>query len=132
MRELPAAKELSSLDGAHQANSGHRYDQYAVAAFEHGAVDYLMKPIAPALQSDTKYTRVVTGDSESLIRKPLKELSNELDPSQFWQIHRSTIVNVNAIAGVSRQLSGALVVKLKNRQETLPASQQFVHRFRQM
>jgi DNA-binding LytR/AlgR family response regulator len=83
-------------------------------------------------QSDTKYTRVVTSDSESLIRKPLKELSNELDPAQFWQIHRSTIVNVNTISAVLRELSGGLVVKLKNRKETLPVSQQFAHRFRQM
>jgi DNA-binding LytR/AlgR family response regulator len=83
-------------------------------------------------QSDTKYTRVVTDGGESLIRKSLKELSNELDPAQFWQIHRSTIVNVNTIAGVSRELSGRLIVKLKNRNETLAVSQQFAHRFRQM
>ena len=83
-------------------------------------------------QSDTKYTRVVTDAAESLIRKSLKELSNELDPAQFWQIHRSTIVNVNAIAGVSRELSGGFVVKLKTRKEKLPVSQQFAHRFRQM
>jgi DNA-binding LytR/AlgR family response regulator len=167
------------------------YDQYAVAAFDEGAVDYLMKPVtagrlatacervkarlstAPSnldglldalarraaqkspylrwinaslgaevklitvdevcyFQSDTKYTRVVTGNDESLIRKSLKDLSNELDPAQFWQIHRSTIVNANTIAAVSRELSGRLVVKLKNRKETLPVSQQFAHRFRQM
>jgi DNA-binding LytR/AlgR family response regulator len=167
------------------------YDQFAVAAFEEGAVDYLMKPVtagrlatacervkerlssAPSnldgllealtkraaqaspylrwinaslaaevklitvdevcyFQSDTKYTRVVTRDTESLIRKSLKELSNELDPAQFWQIHRSTIVNVNTIAGVSREVSGNFSVKLKNRNETLPVSQQFAHRFRQM
>ena len=83
-------------------------------------------------QSDTKYTRVVTSDGESLIRKSLKELLNELDPGQFWQIHRSTIVNINTIAGVSRELSGRFIVKLKNRDETLPVSQQFAHRFRQM
>ena len=83
-------------------------------------------------QSDTKYTRVVTDHSEALIRKSLKELLNELDPMQFWQIHRSTIVNVNAIAGVSRELSGGFMVKLKNRNERLPVSQQFTHRFRQM
>jgi DNA-binding LytR/AlgR family response regulator len=83
-------------------------------------------------QSDTKYTRGVTGGSECVIRKTLKELSNELDPAQFWQIHRSTIVNVNAIAGVSRELSGGFVAKLKNRKEILPVSPQFAHRFRQM
>jgi DNA-binding LytR/AlgR family response regulator len=83
-------------------------------------------------RSDTKYTRVVTPEGESLIRKSLKELLDELDPAQFWQVHRSTIVNVNTIAGVSRELSGRFIVKLKNRKETLLVSQQFAHRFRQM
>jgi DNA-binding LytR/AlgR family response regulator len=188
---------LTGLEVGRHASGRHHvvfvtaYDQYAVAAFDEGAVDYLMKPLtagrlatacervkarlssappnldvlldalasrvaqtSPYLrwinaslgadvklitvdevcyfQSDTKYTRLVTGDSEALIRKSLKELSNELDPAQFWQIHRSTIVNVNTIAGVSRELSGRLIVKLKNRNETLAVSQQFAHRFRQM
>jgi DNA-binding LytR/AlgR family response regulator len=56
----------------------------------------------------------------------------ELDPALFWQIHRSTIINVNAIAGVSRDLAGHLIVKLKSRKETLPVSQPFAHLFRQM
>jgi DNA-binding LytR/AlgR family response regulator len=192
--EMPGA---TGLEVARHASGRHHvvfltaYDQYAVAAFEHGAVDYLMKPLtmgrlatacervkariaaAPSrleelldslarravpanpylrwinaslaadvklitvdevcyFQSDAKYTRVVTADSESLIRKSLKELSTELDPAQFWQIHRSTIVNVGTIAGVSRELSGAFLVRLKNREETLAVSQQFAHRFRQM
>ena len=167
------------------------YDQYAVAAFEEGAVDYVMKPLTAArlatacgrvkerlsmtpadlrsmldalakraaqanrylrwinaslgtdvkvitvdeiyyFQSDTKYTRVVTADGESVIRKSLKELLDELDPASFWQIHRSTIVNLNAIAGVSRDFAGHLTIKLKNRKETLPVSQPFAHLFRQM
>jgi DNA-binding LytR/AlgR family response regulator len=167
------------------------YDQYAVAAYEEGAVDYVMKPLNAArlgtacdrvkkrlpttpasldtllemlakrvaqarpylrwinasqgaevrlitvdeicyFRSDTKYTRAVTAHSECLIRKSLKELLDELDPSLFWQIHRSTIVNVNAIAAVSHDLAGHLAVKLKNRKETLPVSQPFAHLFRQM
>lgn len=83
-------------------------------------------------QSDTKYTRAVTASNESLIRKSLKELVEELDPSLFWQIHRSTIVNVNAISAVSRDLAGHPIVKLKSRKEALPVSQPFAHRFRQM
>jgi DNA-binding LytR/AlgR family response regulator len=83
-------------------------------------------------QSDTRYTRVVTADGESLIRKAIKELLDELDPASFWQIHRSTIVNVNAIASVSRDFAGHVIVKLKNRRETLPVSQPFAHLFRQM
>lgn len=167
------------------------YDQYAVAAFEEGAVDYVMKPLTAArlvtacdrvkrrlpmapvnlesvlemlakrvaqaqsylrwinasqgaevrlitvdeicyFRSDTKYTRAVTANNECLIRKSLKELMDELDPSLFWQIHRSTIVNVNAISAVTRDLAGNVIVKLKNRKETLPVSQPFAHRFRQM
>ena len=167
------------------------YDHYAVAAFEEGAVDYVMKPLTVArfatacgrvkerllltpadlrsvldalakraaqanpylrwinaslgtdvklitvdeicyFQSDTKYTRAVTAEGESLIRKSLKELLDELDPASFWQIHRSTIVNVNAIASVSRDFAGHAIVKLKGRKETLPVSQPFAHLFRQM
>ena len=83
-------------------------------------------------QSDTKYTRAVTASNECLIRKSLKELLDEFDPSLFWQIHRSTIVNVNAIAVVSRDIAGHLILKLRNRKETLPVSQPFAHLFRQM
>jgi DNA-binding LytR/AlgR family response regulator len=192
--QMPGA---SGLDVARRASGRQHvvfvtaYDQYAVAAFEEGAVDYVMKPLtaarlatacgrvkerlqsAPArletlldalakrtaqtqphlrwinaslgsdvrlitvgeicyFQSDTKYTRVVTSDGESVIRKPLKELLDELDPAMFWQIHRSTIVNVNAIASISHNLAGHMVVKLKHRKETLQVSQTFAHLFRQM
>ena len=60
-------------------------------------------------QSDTKYTRAVTTDSESLIHTPLKELPDTLDPAQFWQIHRSTIVNANAIDSVGREVTGHVI-----------------------
>jgi DNA-binding LytR/AlgR family response regulator len=161
-----------------------------VAAFEEGAVDYVMKPFsaarlattverlkaklasAPAnldgilrtladaaakkeylrwitasqgndlrlitvdeicyVKADNKYTLVVTQDRESLIRRPIKELCDELDPSIFWQIHRGTLVNVNAIAGITRDLSGKLRVKLKQRSETLPVSDPYMHLFKSM
>ncbi len=166
------------------------YDEHAVSAFEHGAVDYLLKPLsvtrlATALrrvrqalaapppdyrrllqqigalgapkqtlrwinashgetvrlvtvdevcyfQSDTKYTRMVTADCETLIRKTIRELLDELDPATFWQVHRGTIVNVAAIAGVSRDLRGRVVLKLKDRREHVLVSQPFAHLFRQM
>ena len=167
------------------------YDQHAVTAFEHGAVDYLMKPVTAArlstacnrvrdrlvtrpanldalvakladavvnsraylrwinvesgpnvrlvtveeicyFHADTKYTRLVTADRESLIRLSLKELLDALDPAEFWQIHRSTIVNVNAIAEVSRDARGHPMLHLKNRKEALQVSQPFAHLFRQM
>jgi DNA-binding LytR/AlgR family response regulator len=165
------------------------YDEYAVAAFEQGAIDYLLKPVeadrlavtverlkgqlsqpAPDLaqivdqltqaaaptrlrwikasiganirlisvqeiayfQSDEKYTRVVTADSEALIRKPIKELADELDPELFWQIHRSTLVNVNHIATVGRDFRGQPEIQLRNRDEKLTVSRPFAHLFKQM
>ena len=83
-------------------------------------------------QADSKYTRVVTSEGESLIRKPIKELSQELDPASFWQIHRSTIVNVHAIAGVVRDLRGRTQVRLKRREELLVVSDAYTQLFRQM
>ena len=167
------------------------YDKYAVAAFEQGAVDYVMKPFSEArleatitrlkmrlqgppadlngilkslattlssrkdylrwitaaqgdslrlitvdeicyFRADHKYTLVVTSDSEALIRRPLKSLAEEVDPQSFWQIHRSALVNVSAIAGVSRDFRGHLQVKLKGRKETLPVGESYVHLFKQM
>ena len=167
------------------------YDRYAVAAFEQGAVDYVMKPFSAARLAATitrirqhshqapanldgmlsalaaarqdarepirwitalqgqdvrlitveeicyfeaadKYTRVLTADTESLIRKPIRDLALELDPRQFWQVHRSTLVNVNAIAGVRRDFKGRLQLKLKQRAETLRVSEPYAHLFRQM
>jgi len=83
-------------------------------------------------QSDQKLTRVVLADSEVLIKKTLKDLLSELDPEQFWQTHRSTIVNALEISSMEPDMSGRLVVKLKNRREQLPVSESFVRRFRQM
>jgi DNA-binding LytR/AlgR family response regulator len=190
--QMPGA---TGLEVARQVNGRSRvvfvtaYDEHAIAAFEQGAVDYVLKPIsaarlfttvtrlkerlgsapprldavlpaiaAPAtksylrwinasvgqnlrlitvdeiayFQADNKYTRVVTADGEALIRKPLKELVDELDPNQFWQIHRSTMVNVASVAGVSRDFRGRMVVKLKGRSETLQVSDSYTHLFRQM
>ena len=83
-------------------------------------------------QAEAKYTRVVTAEGESLIRKPIKELTQELDPASFWQIHRSTIVNVHAIAGVVRDLRGRMQVRLKRREELLAVSDGYTTLFRQM
>lgn len=166
------------------------YDQYAVDAFEAGAVDYLLKPVEEArlikaigriraklgsppadlaailgqlrqaaspqperlkwikatvgkqiklihveevlfFQSDTKYTRVVLADSEALIRTPLKDLLGGLDPEQFWQIHRGTMVNVKAIAAAERVDAERMQVLVKGSTEKLPVSRSFTHLFRE-
>ncbi|HLE65642.1 MAG TPA: LytTR family DNA-binding domain-containing protein [Burkholderiales bacterium] len=82
--------------------------------------------------SDEKYTRVQTAQQEALIRKPIKELVAELDPRQFWQIHRSTLVNARAIAGVSRDFRGRQQVSVKGRPEKLEVSRSYAHLFRGM
>ncbi|MBL8514507.1 MAG: response regulator transcription factor [Betaproteobacteria bacterium] len=168
------------------------YDKHAIDAFEHGAIDYLMKPVAqerlaatvhriqkrlasgtaptqpdagalksalgsPArepltwitasagretrlimiddviyFQSDNKYTVVMTAEGEALIRKPIRELLCELDPAQFKQIHRSTLVNFKAIQSVTRDEFGKGILKLRKRPETLTVSQPYMVLFRNM
>jgi DNA-binding LytR/AlgR family response regulator len=91
-------------------------------------------PVAEVLffTSDEKYTRVQTETLEALIRKPIKELVEELDPAKFWQIHRSTIVNVDAIAGVTRDFRGRQLVQVKGRPDKLEVSRNYTHLFKQM
>ena len=179
------------------------YDEYAVQAFEQGAVDYVLKPadrerltltaerlkkrlaaraaddddvpdasrlqkllqtltaagtggtaampklrwiqasVGAAIQmipvedvlffvSDEKYTRVQTQSLEALIRKPIKELVAELDAEAFWQIHRSTLVAVTAIAGVSRDMRGRQLVSIKGRPEKLEVSRSYAGLFKGM
>jgi DNA-binding LytR/AlgR family response regulator len=167
------------------------YDEYAIEAFDAGAVDYVLKPPSAArvattverlkarlqeppadlrralkalaesvptptrylqwinasrgaairlitvdeilyFKSDQKYTLVVTPDTEALIKKPIKELCEELDPMMFLQVHRSTLVNVHAIDSVVRDDRGNLKLRLKQRSETLSVSEAYVHLFHQM
>ncbi|HLO93133.1 MAG TPA: LytTR family DNA-binding domain-containing protein [Burkholderiaceae bacterium] len=82
--------------------------------------------------SDEKYTRVQTASIEALIRKPIKELVDELDPQLFWQIHRSTLVNVKAIAGISRDFRGRQLVAIKGLTEKLEVSRSYTHLFKGM
>ena len=83
-------------------------------------------------QADNKYTVVMTADGESLIRKPIRELLDVLDPNLFKQIHRSTVVNMRAIAGISRDEAGRGTIRLRNRPETLTVSLTFMPLFRNM
>ncbi|MGG6462211.1 LytR/AlgR family response regulator transcription factor [Solilutibacter silvestris] len=170
------------------------YDQYAIDAFERGAIDYLLKPVKPErldatvarlqaqdtmpdaaalaalldklgalpnaagaiepltwitasagretklilvddvayFRADHKYTTVVTADGEAVLRTPLRELLPRLDGAHFKQIHRSTIVNLKAIAGIARDDSGRGTVRLKQRPETLAVSLPFMALFKHM
>ena len=186
---------LSGLDVAKAIAGGPHivfvtaYDEYAVAAFEEGAVDYVLKPPAPEriakvverlktrlgtppadlaallerlaardmggslkwiraslgtalkliaiddvlyFQSEDKYTKVVTAEGDALIRKTIKELYDELDHEQFWQVHRGTIVNLRAIAKVERDWRDQPLLTLRNRNEKLTVSRTFAHLFKAM
>jgi DNA-binding LytR/AlgR family response regulator len=180
------------------------YEQYAVQAFEQGAIDYLVKPLderrlaatvtrlrerlarprsagmqmdggdagverlldqlarrlragaSPVtrlqwirasvgstvrmipvdqvvyLRSDEKYTLVVWQGGEALIRKTIRELADELDPSRFVQTHRSVIVNLHEVLQVTRGANETADVHLRGRPEVLPVSRSYLHVFRQM
>jgi DNA-binding LytR/AlgR family response regulator len=83
-------------------------------------------------KAEDKYTAVITREGESLVRKPIKELAEELDHEKFWQIHRGAIVNVRFITRMSRSLTGKGVIRLKDRSETLTVSSRYMHLFKQM
>lgn len=87
-------------------------------------------------QADDKYTCVFARDGdmvrEWLIRVPLSELAAQLDGAQFQQIHRSVIVNLNAVAGTRRDLAGKLYARIRGEARELPVARQYVHLFRQM
>lgn len=195
---------LSGIDAARAIASRARivfvtaFEQYAVQAFEQGAIDYLVKPFDEArlsatvrrlqerggasapfdaaalsaaleqlaarmqpaapprqhlqwikassgntvrlipvdevvfLRSDEKYTLVVWAGGEAVIRKSIKELSDELDPERFVQIHRSTIVNLHHVAQLVRGANETAELHLRGRPEVLAVSRGFLHVFRQM
>lgn len=206
---IEAAREMVALDNwCGEIVFVTAYDEYAISAFEQGAIDYLLKPVeaprlavtmarvqarlqarrgavgaadvvAPMLppsgdamlqtllavqqqlnarsavpklrwiqcsagnttrlvsvddviffRSDEKYTRVQTRDSESYIRTPIRELALQLDDQQFWQIHRSTIVNLAEVSAVHRDDTGRQRVQLKNHPERLEVSRSFAHLFK--
>ena len=189
------------------------YDQYALQAFEHAAVDYVLKPVQPERLGQTcarlraalaqrsapqaargpsieaveaveaalgqlrsllavpglgtdagaptarlsviqagagaaihmvpvgevlyfeaadKYVRVVTAEREHLIRTSLRELSPQLDPARFWQVHRGTVVRADAIATAVREESGKVTLTLRGRADRLTVSRLYAHLFRSM
>lgn len=84
------------------------------------------------LEAADKYLRVLTATQEFLIRTPLKELLAQLDPAQFWQVHRGTVVRASAIAHASRDEAGRLQLQLRQRPERLVVSRLYAHRFKAM
>jgi DNA-binding LytR/AlgR family response regulator len=83
-------------------------------------------------QSADKYTSVYTRDAQLLIRTPIKDLIHKLDPEQFWQIHRGTVVNARQVLMASTDTDGHVTLKLRDRPEVLPVSRSFAHLFKQM
>jgi len=83
-------------------------------------------------QSDDKYTTVMTRDAELLLRTSIKELIDQLDPAEFWQVHRGTVVNVRQIAAAHHTALGKVTLSLRERKEILNVSRSYVHLFRQM
>jgi DNA-binding LytR/AlgR family response regulator len=193
---LEVAQAAAEASPATQVVFVTAYDQYAVDAFDRGAIDYLLKPIAherlaatvkrvqarlaagpadpqglarildelraklPAarrepplswltatvgretrlillddvvyFQADNKYTVVVTKEGEAVVRTPIRELLEVLDPATFRQVHRSTIVNMRMVAAIVRDDSGRGTMRLKGRTETLPVSLTYMPLFKSL
>jgi len=91
-------------------------------------------PVADVLffHADDKYTCVRTAQAEYLIRTPITELAAQLDAGQFWQIHRSTIVNLAHLAGTRRDDASRLFVRIAGWKDELPVSRAYVHLFKPM
>nr|WP_295083131.1 LytTR family DNA-binding domain-containing protein [uncultured Roseateles sp.] len=83
-------------------------------------------------QADDKYTVVQTANAEHLIRTPIIELLAQLDPTKFWQVHRSTIINLEHLAGTRRDELSRLFVRIKGHGRELPVSRAYVHLFKAM
>ncbi len=83
-------------------------------------------------QAADKYTSVFTREHEWIIRTPLKELEDQLDPDKFWRIHRNAIVRVAAITRITRDFQGRYLLELREHTETLSVSRAYAQRFKQM
>lgn len=132
-RHLPIAPpDLSPmLDDLESGASATRYLRWMTAPVGN-SVRLITVDEVVYFQAAHKSTRVVLADADVLIKKSLKELLAELDPEQFWQTHRSTVVNALHIASIGPKLNGELAIMLKSRREQLPVSEAFVRKFRQL
>ena len=116
---------------AEQKQEERRHLQW-VSASRGSGVRMIMVDDICYFKADSKYTLVVEESGDSVIRKSIRELCEELDPALFWQIHRSTLVNVAAIDTVLRDSRGGMQLKLKQRSELLTVSEPYHSLFRQM
>ena len=93
-----------------------------------------MVPIEEVLcfEAADKYVRVLTAQREYLIRTPLKELQDQLDMQEFWQIHRGTVVRALAIEAVTRDEAGKIVASLRGLKEKFVVSRLYSHLFKAM
>lgn len=192
MPGLTGLEVAQGIEGTTRVVFVTAYDEYAIQAFETGAVDYLLKPLkaerlaqtvarlrqaAPAsneaalaetlkrllpgasgpatrlrfiraahgelmhqvpvdevlfFHADDKYTVVQTASQELLIRTPITELAEQLDPELFWQVHRSTIINLAHLAGTRRDEASRLFVRVRGHARELPVSRAYVHLFKAM
>ena len=131
-KKLPQAPvAMSTLVDEIQAPPRSRYIRWITASVGN-TFHLVMTSDILFFQADKRYTRVVLSNSEVFIPKTLKELMDELDPEQFWQVHRSAIVNSNEIASIEPDVMGRFSIKLKSRQERLPVSDAFMRKFRKM
>jgi len=198
MPGLTGLEVAQGIEGSTDVVFVTAYDEFAVQAFEHEAIDYVLKPVkaerlartierirrslaraapeepdarlASALRAllpagiastpaerlryvrashgeltqqidvadvlffraDDKYTCVQTADAEHLIRTPIAELLGQLDLARFWQIHRSTIVNLRHVAGTRRDELSRLFVRVRGYDGELAVSRAYVHLFKAM
>jgi DNA-binding LytR/AlgR family response regulator len=194
MPGLSGLEVAQGIEGTTRVVFVTAYDEFAVAAFEQQALDYVLKPVkaerlantverlkrafevgspptdarmATALQhllaaaptaaplryvrasqaelthqievgdvlffhADDKYTCVRTAEGEHLIRTTITELAAQLDPQRFAQVHRSTIVNLDHLAGTRRDEMSRLFVRMRGHAAELPVSRAYVHLFKAM
>lgn len=121
---------LTTISGSAAPRSGESYLRWIQAGVGSQVFLYPVDEVL-YLQAQDKYTVVVTASGESLVRKPIREFAEALDPEIFWQIHRSTIVNSRAIAAFRREGEHAEVT-LRGRNDKLEVSRSFSGRFHQM
>lgn len=191
MPGLTGLEVAQGIEGATRVVFVTAYDEYAVQAFDHAALDYVLKPVknerlartlerikaaivpappdarlaetlarllAPQPQprlryiraaqgelthqvkvddvmffhADDKYTVVRTESGEHLIRTTITDLASQLDPEQFWQVHRSTLINLSYLDGTRRDEASRLFVRMRGHSAELPVSRAFVHLFKAM